>query len=132
MKKFLINFKEVSYGVVEVFAETEEEAREIAETDGMRYEDNSELVLGELVSKEDIDDNEKQNNKHYYKIDVSGRNGYSFMVCCDWQLDEGQVLDKAWAKGLFDDDNDVNYAVVDDLVSDYDIENFKDCTYEID
>ena len=74
----------------------------------------------------------EQNGKHYYKVDVSGRNGYSFMVCCDWQLDEGQVLDKAWAKGLFDDDNDVNYAVVDDLVSDYDIENFKDCTHEID
>ena len=56
MKKFLINFKEVSYGVVEVFAENEDEAREIAETDGMRYEDNSELELGELVSEEDADE----------------------------------------------------------------------------
>lgn len=56
MKKFLINFKEVTYGVVEVFAENEDEAREIAETDGMRYDDNSEMELGELVSEEDIDE----------------------------------------------------------------------------
>lgn len=56
MKKFLINFKEVTYGVVEVFAENEDEAREMAETDGMRYEDNSEMELGELVSEEDIDE----------------------------------------------------------------------------
>jgi hypothetical protein len=56
MKKFLINFKEVTYGVVEVFAENEDEARELAETDGMRYEDNSEMELGELVSEEDIDE----------------------------------------------------------------------------
>ena len=28
MKRFLIAFKEVSYGVVEVFAENEDEARE--------------------------------------------------------------------------------------------------------
>lgn len=56
MKKFLFNFKEVTYGVVEVFAENEDEAREMAETDGMRYEDNSEMELGELVSEEDIDE----------------------------------------------------------------------------
>lgn len=56
MKRFFIKFKEVSYGVVEVIAENEDEAREIAETEGMRYEDNSELELGELVSEEDIDE----------------------------------------------------------------------------
>lgn len=56
MKRFFIKFKEVSYGVVEVIAENEDEAREIAETDGMRYEDNSEMELCELVSEEDIDE----------------------------------------------------------------------------
>ena len=56
MKKFLFNFKEVTYGVVEVFAETEDEARDLAETDGMRYEDNSEMELCELVSEEDTDE----------------------------------------------------------------------------
>lgn len=59
MKRFLIKFKEVSYGVVEVFAETEEEARELAEeydTDSTLLVDTSELELRELVSEEDIDE----------------------------------------------------------------------------
>jgi hypothetical protein len=59
MKKFLIKFKEVSYGVVEVFAENEEEARVLAEEyDGNSnlMVDTSELELGELVSEEDIDE----------------------------------------------------------------------------
>ena len=73
----------------------------------------------------------EQNNKIYYKIDVPGRHGYSFMVFSTDELDEGEVLDKALAKGLFDDDEDADYAVVDDLVTDSEIEFFKDCTYEI-
>ena len=56
MKRYFIKFKEVSYGVVEVFAQNEEEAREIAEAEGMRYEDKSEMELGELVSEKDIDE----------------------------------------------------------------------------
>lgn len=74
----------------------------------------------------------EQNGKHYYKIDVSGRNGYSFMVVSNDVLDEYDVIDKALVKGLFDDETDADYAVVDDLVSEYDIENFKDCTHRID
>ena len=69
--------------------------------------------------------------KFYYKIDVAGRHGYSFMVFSTDELDEGEVLDKALAKGLFQDEIDADYAVVDDLVTDYEIEFFKDCTYEI-
>lgn len=74
----------------------------------------------------------EQNGKHYYKVDVSGRNGYSFMVVSNDELDEYDVIDKALARGLFDDETDADYALVDDLVSEYDIENFKDCTHEID
>lgn len=74
----------------------------------------------------------EHNGKHYYKIDIMGRNGYSFMVVSNDELDEVDVLNKSYIKGLFDDDNDANYAVVDDLVSEYDIENFKDCTHSID
>lgn len=55
MKKFLIQFKEVSYGVVEVFAETEEEARELAECEGVRMVDSSEMELYGVESEEDID-----------------------------------------------------------------------------
>lgn len=73
----------------------------------------------------------EQNNKIYYKINVLGKHGYSFMVTSNNVLDEGDVLDKALAKGLFQDELDADYAVVDDLVSDYEIEVFKSCTYEI-
>ena len=71
------------------------------------------------------------NQKYYYKIDVPGKHGYSFMITSNDVLDKSEILDKALAKGLFQDEIDVDYAVVDDLISDYDIGNFKDCTYEI-
>ena len=73
----------------------------------------------------------EQNNKIYYKIDVMGKHGYSFMVSSNDVLDEGEILDKALAKGLFQDEIDAEYAVVDDLVSEHEIEVFKSCTYEI-
>lgn len=72
------------------------------------------------------------NQKYYYKIDVPGRYGYSFMVVSNNELDETQVLNKALVHELFDDKKDANYAIIDDLISNYDIENFKNCTYEID
>ena len=56
MKRFLISFKEVSYGVVEVFAETEEEARAIADSEGTRFVDSSTLELGTVEKEEDIED----------------------------------------------------------------------------
>ena len=55
MKKFMISFKEVSYGVVEVFAETEEEAREIADSEGTRFVDSSTMELGTVEQEEDIE-----------------------------------------------------------------------------
>ena len=73
----------------------------------------------------------EQNNKIYYKIDVMGKHGYSFMVTSNDVLDEGEVLDKALAKGLFQDEIDADYAIVDDLVSKHEIEVFKSCTYDI-
>lgn len=57
MKRFLINFKEVSYGVVEVFAENEDEARELAEGyEGDLLVNQSELELGEVVLEEDAEE----------------------------------------------------------------------------
>lgn len=57
MKRFLINFKEVSYGVVEVFAENEDEARELAEGyEGDLMVNHSDLELGEVVLEEDIEE----------------------------------------------------------------------------
>ena len=73
----------------------------------------------------------EQDNKIYYKIDVMGKHGYSFMVSSNDVLDENEVLDLALAKGLFQDEIDAEYAIVDDLVSEHEIEVFKSCTYEI-
>lgn len=72
------------------------------------------------------------NQKYYYKIDIPGKHGYSFMVVANNKLNEIQILNKALVHGLFNDNIDANYAIIDNLVSNYDIENFKDCTYEID
>jgi len=68
------------------------------------------------------------NGKHYYKIDVPGHYGYSFMVVSNDELD---VLHKAYLNGCFNDATDLRYAIVDDLVSENDIEFFKNCTYDI-
>ena len=54
MKRFLIEFKEVSYGVIEVFAENEEEAREIAECEGTRFISDSEIELWQVQKEEAI------------------------------------------------------------------------------
>ena len=51
MKRFFIEFKETSYGVVEVYAETEAEAREIADIDGTKHIQNSTLELGAICLK---------------------------------------------------------------------------------
>lgn len=67
--------------------------------------------------------------KHYYKIDVPCHYGYSFMVVSNDELDELDVLHKAY--GYFNDATDLRYAIVDDLVSENDIEFFKNCTYDI-
>lgn len=56
MKKYLIEFKEVCYGVVEVFAENEEQAREIAENEGNLMVDKSYFELFNVESVEDIND----------------------------------------------------------------------------
>ena len=56
MKRFLIEFKEVSCGVVEVFAENEEEARELAQDyEGDLMVNKSELDLFDVVLEEDVD-----------------------------------------------------------------------------
>jgi hypothetical protein len=55
MKRFFIEFKEISYGVVEVYAETEAEAREMADCAGMRFVKDSTLELGAISGQQDIE-----------------------------------------------------------------------------
>lgn len=67
-------------------------------------------------------------NKHYYKIDVFGRNGYSFMIETDDELhDSYDAIGLALDNDLFEDPTDADIAEVDDLVSAHDIEHFKSC-----
>lgn len=70
----------------------------------------------------------------YYKIDVMGKNGYSFMVETDEELryDE-DAIDLAVEHHLFQDSEDADYAEVDSLVTEQEIEIFKSsgCCHEI-
>ena len=68
------------------------------------------------------------NGRHYYKIDVMGRNGYSFMISTPNELpNENDAVDVACVLEAFYDDDDARYAVVYDLVSVHDIEHFIEC-----
>lgn len=66
-------------------------------------------------------------HKHYYKVDVAGKHGYSFMVYSAYELDECEVISLCLGADLFEDKNDAHYAVVDDLISEYDVEHFQKC-----
>lgn len=69
----------------------------------------------------------EHNGKHYYKVDVAGKHGYSFMVYSAYELDECEVISLCLDADLFEDENDAPYAVVDDLVSVSDVEHFQKC-----
>ena len=70
--------------------------------------------------------------KKIFSINVPGRHGYSFAVKCDTSYDEDSVIELAAESGLFSDDEDADYAIAEDITeSDYDIEHFKSCTYEL-
>ena len=76
-----------------------------------------------------------KNNKFYYKIDViSSENGYSFMFSSDYHFNsDDEVINIALENNLFDCYSDADNAVVDSLISDYDIEHFLSygCVYEV-
>lgn len=69
---------------------------------------------------------------NYFKIDVIGSDGYSFMVCTD-ENNEDAIIDLAAENGLFQDADDADRCMVDSLVDEQDIEHFKNwnCLYEI-
>ena len=76
----------------------------------------------------------EHNGKHYYKVDVAGKHGYSFMAYSAHELDEYEVISLCLDANLFEDENDAPYAVVDDLVSVSDVEHFQkcECVFNID
>lgn len=66
----------------------------------------------------------------YYKIDIAGKNGYSFMIMSNNDESmrlESDIIEQCAEKGLFHEPEDAKYATVDDLVSDEDIKHFIEC-----
>jgi len=70
--------------------------------------------------------------KKIFSINVPGRHGYSFAVRCDSSYDEDTVIALADENRLFEDDEDADYAIAEDITeSEYSINAFKNCTYEL-
>ena len=70
--------------------------------------------------------------KRIWKIDVPGRNGYSFAVRTDIE-DEQAVISAAEEAGLFESGEDANFAMAEDITnSSYDLGAFKDCITDLD
>lgn len=71
----------------------------------------------------------KNGNYYYYKIDVVSRShGYSFMVRSTDELSEDEALDRALSANCFEDEDDLDCAIVDTLIDDSDIKAFADST----
>ena len=70
--------------------------------------------------------------KKVFSINVPGKHGYSFAVRCDTSYNEESVIELAAENRLFNEDEDADYAIAEDITeSDYDIQAFKDTTYEL-
>lgn len=63
--------------------------------------------------------------KHYYRISVlKGTGGYSIMATSEDRLRPSEVLSALEKEDCFVEITDVIYAVVDEMVSEYDIQHF--------
>ncbi len=69
--------------------------------------------------------------KKIYSVNVTGPCGYSFAVAGKG-LNEEDVIDVALENDLFSDEEDANYAIVEDITdSEYDINGLKNATFEV-
>lgn len=68
--------------------------------------------------------------KNYYSINVPGKYGYSFAVCGEFNEDE--AVDMAVKANLFNDADDADYAIVEELTQS-EIDHFKKwgCLHEL-
>ena len=55
--------------------------------------------------------------KHYWRIDVPGSQGYSFAIKSN-DTTESDAIESASDAGLFDDPRDCNYASAEDITDD--------------
>ena len=66
-----------------------------------------------------------------YSINVPGAYGYSFAVKGEINSEEDAVTAAADAD-LFEEPKDADYAIAEDITdSEYDVNAFKDCTYNV-
>ena len=71
----------------------------------------------------------KNGNYYYYKIDVISRShGYSFMVRSTDELSEDEALERALSADCFEDEDDLDNALVDTLIDESDIKAFATST----
>lgn len=71
----------------------------------------------------------KNGNYYYYKVDVVSRShGYSFMVRSTDELSEDEALERALSAKCFEDEDDLDCAIVDTLIDESDIKAFADST----
>ena len=69
--------------------------------------------------------------KRIWKIDVPGKYGYSFAVKGNIE-DEDAAIETALKHGHFEEDYDADYASAEEITnSKYNLDAFKDVTYEI-
>lgn len=75
----------------------------------------------------------KEENYHYFKIDVHGPDGYSFLVGTKYDETEETILDVAFDCGAYEDDTDVLYATAERVeYGDYDYKGLKETLIYLD
>jgi len=74
----------------------------------------------------------KINGKFYYSVNIPGKHGYSFAVCSETELNDEEVISRAYDAGAFaGQEDDVDYAVVDTIFDENDMKHFANCTYNV-
>lgn len=75
----------------------------------------------------------EKNGLFYFMVNVLGQYGYSFMVTTQNEnISDRAIIKQCSQKELFQDETDRDYAVVDDFVTEYDINAMSNHTYNID
>lgn len=64
-------------------------------------------------------------SKFYAKVDV--HQYYSFMVVSDVDMSDDDVINESLKNDLFEDNDDCDYAEVDNLIDEYDLRSFERC-----
>ena len=76
----------------------------------------------------------KKNGLNYFLVNVITRkNGYSFMVTSKYDnLTDDEIITLCREKDLFAEKEDYEFAEIDTLIDEYDINAFEEFTYSID